>query len=68
MCHANLDTRQDAIAKKLGNSLNMPVLYFSQVLGYAFDLPGEKLGFKRHIVDPLPLMLETCKTRSMVNA
>lgn len=58
MCHANLDTRQDEITEKLGRALNMPVLYFSQVLGYAFGLPGEKLGLKRHIVDPLPLMLK----------
>lgn len=68
MCHANLDTRQEAIAEKLGRSLNMPVLYFSQVLGYAFGLSEQKLGLKRHIVDPLPLMLETCKAHSMVNA
>jgi heterodisulfide reductase subunit B len=46
----------------------MPVLYFSQVLGYAFGLPEQKLGLQRHIVDPLPLMLETCKAHSMVNA
>lgn len=60
MCHANLDTRQEAIASKMGHRLNMPVLYFSQLLGYAFGLAPEKLGFKRHIVDPLPLMLEKC--------
>lgn len=64
MCHANLDTRQDAIAQRLGRELHMPVLYFSQVLGYAFGLPEARLGLKRHIVDPLPLMLETCKARS----
>ena len=56
MCHANLDTRQEAIAEKLGHALNMPVLYFSQVLGYAFGLPEKELGFKHHIVDPLPLL------------
>ncbi len=61
MCHANLDTRQDAIAAKMGRSLNMPVLYFSQVLGFALGLPDKKLGFKRHIVDPVPLMLEKCQ-------
>ncbi len=56
MCHANLDTRQNEIAARLGQPLNMPVLYFSQVLGYALGLPSEKLGIKRHIVDPLPLL------------
>lgn len=56
MCHANLDTRQEAIGAKLGWPLNIPVLYFSQVLGYALGLPPEQLGIKRHIVDPLPLL------------
>jgi heterodisulfide reductase subunit B len=61
MCHANLDTRQAEIAARLDGPLNMPVLYFSQVLGYAFGLSPERLGLKRHIVDPLPLMLAKCR-------
>jgi heterodisulfide reductase subunit B len=64
MCHANLDTRQDEVGKKLGRQVSMPVLYFSQVLGYAMGLEAESLGFKKHLVDPLPLMLEKCKRRS----
>jgi heterodisulfide reductase subunit B len=67
MCHANLDTRQEAIAAKMGKQLNMPVLYFSQLLGYAFGIAPEKLGLRRHIVDPLPLMLGKCKQSSMVS-
>lgn len=60
MCHANLDTRQDEIAAKLGWPLHVPVLYFSQVLGFALGLSPDVLGFKKHIVDPVPLMLEKC--------
>ena len=63
MCHANLDTRQDEIAAKVGYPINLPVLYFSQVLGYAFGLEPKSLGLKRHIIDPLPLMLEKCQQR-----
>ncbi len=61
MCHANLDTRQGEIAQKLGKSIDMPVLYFSQVLGYALGIEPKALGLKKHIVDPLPLMLEKCR-------
>ncbi len=61
MCHANLDMRQTEIGAKLGQPLNMPVLYFSQVLGYALGLSPQALGFKRHLVDPLPLMLKKCQ-------
>lgn len=64
MCHANLDTRQGEIAAKLGRPLNMPVLYFSQVLGYALGLSPKRLGLKKHIVDPIPLMLSKCRQRS----
>ena len=64
MCHANLDMRQDEIAARRGQPLNMPVLYFSQVLGYALGLAPGDLGFKKHIVDPLPLMLSKCQQRS----
>lgn len=63
MCHANLDTRQDKIAEKLGHPLKMPVLYFSQVIGYALGLEPEHLGLKRHIINPLPLMLARCQRR-----
>ena len=65
MCHANLDTRQEEIAVKLGRPFTMPVLYFSQVLGYALGLEAKDLGFKKHIVDPVPLMLAKCRQRDM---
>ena len=61
MCHANLDTRQGEIAQKLGRSIDIPILYFSQVLGYALGIEPKTLGMKKHIVDPLPLMLEKCQ-------
>ena len=63
MCHANLDTRQEEIADRLGHPIKLPVLYFSQVLGYALGLEPNVLGLKKHIVDPLPLMLEKCQAR-----
>lgn len=64
MCHANLDTRQDEVAQRLGTPLNLPVLYFSQVLGYAMGLQPDEIGFKKHIIDPVPLMLEKCRSFS----
>jgi heterodisulfide reductase subunit B len=64
MCHANLDTRQEMIARKLERSVELPVLYFSQVLGYALGLGKDSLGFKKHLVDPVPLMLEKCRQRN----
>jgi heterodisulfide reductase subunit B len=63
MCHANLDIRQEQVSEKLGQPVKMPVVYFSQLLGYALGLEKKELGFKKHIVDPLPLMLEKCSQK-----
>ena len=56
LCHANLDTRQDDIYKKYNAKYDLPVFYFSQLLGLAFGADIKELGLKKHIVDPLRLL------------
>jgi heterodisulfide reductase subunit B2 len=65
MCHANLDTRQEEIAAHLGRPFSLPILYFSQVIGYALGLEAAELGMLKHIVDPVPLMLASCRQRRL---
>jgi len=48
MCQINLDSRQ--------KGHHMPVFYFTELLGLAFDLPGTNGWFKRHAIDPRPLL------------
>jgi len=48
MCQINLDTRQ--------KDHHMPIFYFTELLGLALDLPGTDNWFKRHAVDPRPLL------------
>jgi heterodisulfide reductase subunit B len=50
LCHANLDMRQEDIARKLGIKYQFPVFYFTQLLGMAFGLDHAKLGIGRSIV------------------
>lgn len=50
LCHANLDMRQEDIARKLGFKYEFPVFYFTQLLGMAFGLDHVKLGIGRSIV------------------
>ena len=50
LCHANLDMRQEDIARKLGVKYEFPVFYFTQLLGMAFGLEHVKLGIGRSIV------------------
>ncbi len=50
LCMANLDTRQKGRAEKL------PIFYFTELLAVAFGLEEAAAWFKRHLVDPLPLL------------
>ena len=56
LCHANLDARQPEIAAKRGQAFDLPVLYFSQVVGLAMGLDPRRLGLHRHLVSPFPLL------------
>ena len=51
LCHANLDMRQSDIEKKTGIRYDIPVFYFTQLLGLAFGLTKDDLGIGRAMVD-----------------
>ncbi|MBI5591776.1 MAG: CoB--CoM heterodisulfide reductase iron-sulfur subunit B family protein [Deltaproteobacteria bacterium] len=51
MCHSNLDTRQDDMEKEYGIHPQMPVLYFTQLMGYSFGLSSEELLINKHLTD-----------------
>ncbi|MFQ6035714.1 MAG: CoB--CoM heterodisulfide reductase iron-sulfur subunit B family protein [Sedimentisphaerales bacterium] len=50
LCHANLDMRQGDIAKKLGVRYEIPIFYFTQLLGMAFGSEKDQLGIGRSFV------------------
>lgn len=52
MCHTALDAYQGKAARAVGQSLNLPVLYFTQLLGLALGVDAGELGLNRHIVSP----------------
>ncbi len=49
LCQFNLDGYQDQIARKF-EAVDMPVVYFTQVLGLAMGLSADELGLKRSII------------------
>jgi heterodisulfide reductase subunit B len=51
MCHSNLDMRRDSINSFLGEKVDIPVLYVTQVLGLAAGLDRKTLGLHRHFVN-----------------
>ncbi len=52
LCQQNLDLRQGQVNAALGTSFDIPILYFSQVLGLAYGYSPEALGIQKHIVSP----------------
>lgn len=50
LCQANLDMRQEAAAKEYGKELGLPVLYFTELMAIALDLPGARDTLKSHMV------------------
>jgi heterodisulfide reductase subunit B len=49
LCQFNLDVYQKEIAKQSGERFDMPILYFSQVLGWALGGEQRELGLHRSL-------------------
>ena len=56
LCHVNLDARQKQIEEEFEESFNLPIIYFTQLLGLVFGLKTDEVGLDKHFVDPLPLL------------
>lgn len=55
LCLFNLETIQNKIVKKYKDDIKMPILFFSQLMGLAFGIPKEDLGFSRSIISLKPM-------------
>ncbi len=56
LCQMNLDLRQGQAAKAMDAKFDIPVLYFTQVMGLAFGHKPEDLGFDKLCVSPAALL------------
>ena len=56
LCHVNLDARQKQIDEEFKENFQLPILYFTQLMGLAIGLKSEALGLDKHFIDPLPLL------------
>jgi heterodisulfide reductase subunit B len=56
MCQANLDMYQVQIGQGRGKPYNLPIIYFTELMGAAAGLPEVKTWLGRHFVDPRPLL------------
>ncbi|HJY64211.1 MAG TPA: CoB--CoM heterodisulfide reductase iron-sulfur subunit B family protein [Ignavibacteria bacterium] len=51
LCQMNLEAYQKKINKIFGTTFNMPILFFTQILGIAFGLPGKSLGMEKNFYE-----------------
>ncbi len=56
LCQTNLDARQGEIEKKYNVEYDIPVVYFTQLMGLALGASPEDVGLKRLMVDPFPIL------------
>jgi heterodisulfide reductase subunit B len=62
VCHFNLDRRQRDVLRIDREFSGLPVLYFTQVLAFALDLPESVMHFDLHEIDPRPVLESKART------
>jgi len=60
LCQFNVEIMQKKVEKKYKEKFQIPILFFSQLMGLAFGIPKEDLGFSRSII-PLKTMWNKLK-------
>jgi heterodisulfide reductase subunit B len=50
MCHLNLDMYQGQANSHFGTAYTMPILYFTQIMGLAYGLSADEMGFGQELV------------------
>jgi heterodisulfide reductase subunit B len=58
LCQLNLDLRQKDTEKASGEQFNLPVFYFTQLLGLAFGISRKDLGLRSLVVSPKKLLAD----------
>ena len=64
MCQVNLECYQQQVNTEFGTNFSFPVLYFTQLIGLAFGIPGKKLGIGKEFVSFAPSLLPALEEKS----
>jgi heterodisulfide reductase subunit B len=56
LCQVNLECYQKQVNSEFGTNLNVPVLYFTQLVGLALGIPAGKLGIGSELVSVMPAL------------
>jgi len=52
LCQTNLDAYQSRVNRKFKTNYKLPVLFFTQLMGLAFEIDGKTLGLDTNVVSP----------------
>jgi heterodisulfide reductase subunit B len=61
MCQMNLDLRQEQVNKAMNEKFQIPVIYFTQLMGLALGCTEEELGLNKLNVNPWPVLSQALK-------
>jgi len=50
LCQVNLECYQDQVNQEFGTDYEIPIMYFTQLLGLAFGIPPKDLGIGAELV------------------
>jgi heterodisulfide reductase subunit B len=56
MCQVNLECYQQSVNQEFGTNYSVPILYFTQLVGLALDIPKKKLGIGKELVSAMPVL------------
>jgi heterodisulfide reductase subunit B len=56
LCQSNLDMRQPQVNRRFKTDFDLPVIYFTQLIGLAIGLTPKELGMDKLIVSPKALL------------
>ncbi len=61
MCQVNLECYQQQINQEFGTKFNVPILYFTQLLGLALGAAPNELGFGSELVSAASVLSQIQK-------
>ena len=56
LCQVNLECYQNAVNEEFGTDFNIPILYFTQLLGLSLGISKKKLGIGVELVSATPVL------------
>lgn len=68
LCQVNLECYQKQVNREFGTNLNIPVIYFTQLIGLALGISAKRLGIGSELVAVMPAIAGAAKAEPAVAA